>query len=111
MKSKIRNPQSAVRNQKVRNPHSTIRNKKNPQSAVRNQKIRNRKELARQVLEIEAESIRRLADRLDESFDRAVDLIVNCRGRIVTTGMGKSGIICKKIAATLSSTGTPALFL
>ncbi|MBI3940125.1 MAG: KpsF/GutQ family sugar-phosphate isomerase [Acidobacteria bacterium] len=67
--------------------------------------------LARQVLEIEAEAIQRLADRLDERFDRAVELVVNCRGRVVTTGMGKSGIICKKIAATLSSTGTPAFFL
>src|SRR5690348_3032589 len=113
MKSKIRNPQSAVRNRKIHKSQSAVRNReiRNPQSAFRNQEVRNRKELARQVLEIEAQSIRRLADRLDESFDRAVDLIVNCRGRVVTTGMGKSGIICKKIAATLSSTGTPALFL
>ncbi len=81
-------------------------------SALSKPAIQNRaSELARQVLEIEAESIRKLADRLDEAFDSAVGLIVNCRGRVVATGMGKSGIICKKIAATLSSTGTPALFL
>ncbi|MBI2821867.1 MAG: KpsF/GutQ family sugar-phosphate isomerase [Acidobacteria bacterium] len=67
--------------------------------------------LARRVLEIEAEAILRLANRLDAAFDRAVDLIAGCRGRVVTTGMGKSGIVCKKIAATLSSTGTPAFFL
>ena len=67
--------------------------------------------LARQVLEIEADAIRRLGGRLGESFDRAVSLVADCRGRVVTTGMGKSGIVCKKIAATLSSTGTPAFFL
>ena len=49
--------------------------------------------------------------RLDERFDRAVDLLLGCRGRVILTGMGKSGIICRKIAATLTSTGTPALFL
>jgi arabinose-5-phosphate isomerase len=69
------------------------------------------RELARQVLEIEAEAIRALANRLGDEFDQAVDLILKCRGRVVLTGMGKSGIVCKKIAATLSSTGTPALFL
>lgn len=66
---------------------------------------------ARKVLEIEAEAIRGLIDRLDESFDRAVELLSGCQGRVVATGMGKSGIVCKKIAATLASTGTPALFL
>ncbi len=69
------------------------------------------RELARRVLEIEAESIRKLVDRLDQSFDRAVDLISSCRGRVVVTGMGKSGIIGRKIAATLNSTGTPSLYL
>ena len=54
---------------------------------------------------------RRLAPRLDESFDRACQLCLDCRGRVVVTGMGKSGLICRKIAATLTSTGTPALFL
>lgn len=68
-------------------------------------------ELARRVLEIEAEAVRRLIDRLDESFDRAVTLVSGCRGRVVVTGMGKSGIIGRKLAATLNSTGTPSLYL
>ena len=67
--------------------------------------------LARKVLATEAAAILALVDRLDERFDRAVDLLRDCRGRVILTGMGKSGIICQKIAATLSSTGTPALFL
>lgn len=68
-------------------------------------------ETARQVLRIEADAIARLVGRLDETFDRAVEMLAACRGRVVTSGMGKSGIICRKIAATLSSTGTPALFM
>lgn len=68
-------------------------------------------DLARKVLEIEADAIRALIPRLDDRFDRAVELLQNCRGRVIPTGMGKSGIICHKIAATLTSTGTPALFL
>ncbi len=67
--------------------------------------------LARKVLEIEASAILGLVARLDERLDRAVDLLHACRGRVIVTGMGKSGIICRKIAATLSSTGTPAFFL
>jgi arabinose-5-phosphate isomerase len=67
--------------------------------------------LARKVLQTEAAAILALVDRLDERFDRAVDLLRNCRGRVILTGMGKSGIICQKIAATLSSTGTPAHFM
>ncbi len=66
---------------------------------------------AREVLEIEAAAIKALVGRLDESFDRAVEVLGSCRGRVVASGMGKSGIVCKKIAATLASTGTPALFL
>ena len=69
------------------------------------------RETARRVLEIEAEAIRALIPRLDESFDRAVDVLLECRGRVVATGMGKSGIIAQKISATLTSTGTPSLFL
>lgn len=69
------------------------------------------RETARKVLCIEARAIQTLVDRLDESFDRAVETLADCRGRVVTTGMGKPGVICRKIAATLSSTGTPALFL
>jgi arabinose-5-phosphate isomerase len=67
--------------------------------------------LARKVLQTEAAAVLALADRLDERFDRAVELLRDCRGRVILTGMGKSGIICQKIAATLSSTGTPAHFL
>jgi arabinose-5-phosphate isomerase len=67
--------------------------------------------VAREVLRIEAEAIDRLITRLDDRFEKAVDLLCACRGRVVASGMGKSGIICRKIAATLSSTGTPALFL
>jgi arabinose-5-phosphate isomerase len=69
------------------------------------------RETARRVLEIEAEAVADLAGRLDERFDRAVTMLVECRGRIVVTGMGKSGIIAQKIAATLASTGTPAYFM
>jgi len=66
---------------------------------------------ARKVLQTEAAAILALLDRLDERFDRAIRLLRDCRGRVIVTGMGKSGIICRKIAATLSSTGTPAFFL
>jgi arabinose-5-phosphate isomerase len=67
--------------------------------------------LARKVLQTEAAAILALVDRVDERFDRAIDLLRQCRGRVILTGMGKSGIICQKIAATFSSTGTPAFFL
>jgi arabinose-5-phosphate isomerase len=67
--------------------------------------------LARKVLQTEAASILALVDRLDDRFERAVHLLLECRGRVIVTGMGKSGIICRKIAATFSSTGTPAFFL
>lgn len=68
-------------------------------------------ELARKVLRTEATAILALVDRLDGDFERALQLLFDCRGRAIVTGMGKSGIICRKIAATLSSTGTPAFFL
>ena len=68
-------------------------------------------ELAREVLTTEAEAILRLRDRLDGAFLQAVELLAGCQGRVVWTGMGKSGIICRKLAATMASTGTPALFL
>ena len=68
-------------------------------------------ETARRVLEIEAEAIRNLIPRLDASFDRAVDALFACTGRVVLTGMGKSGIIAQKISATLASIGTPSLYL
>jgi arabinose-5-phosphate isomerase len=67
--------------------------------------------LARMVLETEAAAILALVDRLDDRFDCAVELLRQCSGRVILTGMGKSGIICHKIAATLTSTGTPAHFL
>jgi arabinose-5-phosphate isomerase len=66
---------------------------------------------ARQVLEVEARSVAALAQRVDGTFVRALDALYGCKGRVVVTGLGKSGIICKKIAATLASTGTPALFM
>jgi arabinose-5-phosphate isomerase len=67
------------------------------------------------VVRIEADALRALADRLagpmSADFDRALDLMLDCQGRVVVTGMGKSGLIARKIAATLSSTGSPALYL
>lgn len=67
--------------------------------------------LARRVLRLEAQGILAAADRLDERFAAAVDVLGRCRGRVIVTGMGKSGLVGRKIAATLASTGTPAYFL
>jgi|EndMetStandDraft_4_1072995.scaffolds.fasta_scaffold22552_2 arabinose-5-phosphate isomerase len=67
--------------------------------------------LARRVLETEAAAILGLVDSLDHRFERVVELLIGCRGRVIVTGIGKSGIICRKVAATLASTGTPAFFL
>ncbi|MBS0331074.1 MAG: KpsF/GutQ family sugar-phosphate isomerase [Proteobacteria bacterium] len=67
--------------------------------------------LARQVLDIEADALRALSTRLDAGFADAVQLILACRGRVVVSGMGKSGHVGSKIAATLASTGTPAFFM
>jgi len=73
------------------------------------------KHLGENVVRIEAEALRELADRIAgpmaEAFNRAIDLLYACRGRVVVTGMGKSGIIARKIAATLNSTGTPAFYM
>ena len=69
------------------------------------------REVARQVLEIEAAAVAGLVAQLDESFDRAVERLRSAPGRVVCTGMGKSGIVMQKIAATLASTGTPSFFL
>lgn len=66
---------------------------------------------AKEVLDIEAKSILRLKDSIGEDFDKAIDILYNCKGRVIVTGMGKSGLIGKKIAATMSSTGTPTYFL
>lgn len=67
--------------------------------------------IARQVLEIEAKAIEALMERLDAGFDQAVGLLLGCVGRVVVSGMGKSGIVGQKISATLSSTGTPSFYL
>jgi len=73
------------------------------------------KNIGENVVRIESEALRVLADRIagpmGEAFDRALELMFQCKGRVVVTGLGKSGIIARKIAATLSSTGTPALFM
>jgi arabinose-5-phosphate isomerase len=69
------------------------------------------RDTARKVLEIEAHAILGLVPRVDEAYDRAVDVLLACTGRVVVSGMGKSGLIGQKISATLSSTGTPSLFL
>lgn len=66
---------------------------------------------ARKILKIESEAISALIDRIDESFIHAIEIMYACTGKVVVTGMGKSGIIGKKIAATLASTGTPAFYL
>lgn len=68
-------------------------------------------ETARKVLEIEAKALSELVERLDQGFERAAEILLACRGRVVVTGMGKSGIVGQKISATLSSTGTPSFFL
>lgn len=67
--------------------------------------------LARQVITIESDSVGALVDKLDQRFNDAIDLLVACRGRVIATGMGKSGIIARKLAATFSSTGTAAYFI
>jgi arabinose-5-phosphate isomerase len=69
------------------------------------------RETARKVLEIESRAILELLPRIDAGFDRAVELLLACAGRVVVTGMGKSGLIGQKVSATLASTGTPSLFL
>ena len=68
-------------------------------------------DLAKQVLHIEAEAVLALVERIDDSFMRALTLILNCRGRVIVSGVGKSGHIGRKIASTLASTGTPAHFV
>lgn len=75
------------------------------------QMTKNIVDLAKEVLTIEANSILKLKDRVNQNFEKAIELLYACKGRVIVTGMGKSGIIGKKIAATLSSTGTPSYFL
>lgn len=67
--------------------------------------------IGKKVLSIESSAVARLVERLDDSFVRAVELISQCKGRVIVTGIGKSGMVAKKIAATLTSTGTAAIFL
>ena len=68
-------------------------------------------EKGKQVVRIEAQSLAALVDKIDASFERAVRIIFEAKGRVVVTGMGKSGIIARKVVATMNSTGTPAIFL
>ncbi len=68
-------------------------------------------DLAREVLSIEASAVQALIRRIDDSFLRALDIILSCEGRVIVSGMGKSGHIARKIAATMASTGTPAYFV
>jgi arabinose-5-phosphate isomerase len=68
-------------------------------------------DIAKKVLKIEAEAVNALVEKLGSNFEKAVEIIYQSRGKVVVTGMGKSGLVGKKIAATLASTGTPALFL
>ncbi len=68
-------------------------------------------DIAKKVLKIESEAVSALAEKLNSNFEKAVDIILNCKGRVIVTGMGKSGLVGKKIAATLASTGTPAFFM
>ncbi len=69
------------------------------------------REIGKKVLEIEGKALLKLSEILDDSFDKAVEIIYKAKGRIILTGIGKSGLIAQKIAATLTSTGTPAIFL
>lgn len=68
-------------------------------------------ETARRVIRVEVEALEEMSERMNDGFAKAVDLIVQCKGRVVVTGMGKSGQICRKIAATMASTGTSSFFL
>jgi len=70
-----------------------------------------RRKRAAEVIRSQAEQVAKLAERLDDSFDQALDTLFNCKGRVIVTGMGKSGIIARKITGTFNSTGTPSLYL
>ena len=76
-----------------------------------NERLKNVRLYATRCLEDEAKAILDLIPQLDDNFDKAVEMILNCKGKVVVTGVGKSGHIGAKIAATLSSTGTPSFFL
>lgn len=68
-------------------------------------------EFVKKELNLEAEAIKKVAERIDKNAEKAVDILFNCQGKVIVTGMGKTGIIARKIAATFSSTGTTAIFL
>ena len=68
-------------------------------------------EIGKKVLEVEAKAVKNLISRIDKQFEKAVELIYECKGKVVITGIGKSGLIAQKIAATFTSTGTPAIFM
>ncbi len=74
-------------------------------------KMKSTREKGKEVIRIEAEAIAALENRIDENFEKAVELIYTCKGRVIVTGMGKSGLVARKIVATMNSTGTPAIFL
>ena len=68
-------------------------------------------EVGKNVIKIEAQAVAAIADRIGDEFDHAVNAILNCKGRLIILGMGKSGLISQKIASTMASTGTPAHFV
>lgn len=70
----------------------------------------NYKEIAQETLKIEAQTLLESADKIDDVFDRAVEIILACKGKLIITGVGKSGLIGAKMAATFASTGTPSFF-
>ena len=82
-----------------------------PMTNLGNLDARQALEAGRRVLEIEARAVHELADRLDANFVRAAEIVFGCKGRVVVSGIGKSGHIARKIASTLASTGTPAFFV
>jgi arabinose-5-phosphate isomerase len=90
---------------------SRIRSSERARSAPAGPQGEGALERAREVIRIEAAAVARLEERLDARFPRAVELLLECRGRVVVTGMGKSGAVARKLAATLAATGTPAVFL
>ncbi|MEO0232586.1 MAG: KpsF/GutQ family sugar-phosphate isomerase, partial [candidate division WOR-3 bacterium] len=67
--------------------------------------------IAKDVINLEIEGLKNLVENIDRNFIEAIKLLLSCQGKIIVTGVGKSGIIAKKIASTLTSTGTPALYL
>ena len=68
-------------------------------------------EKAKEVIRVEADAVASLGDRIDETFAEAVEMVYHCKGRVIVSGVGKSGLVARKIAATLASTGTSAFFI